>query len=188
MPFFIKVPGMKPTESNIAVTGADIYPTVVDLLGLATTSHQVDGTSLHPILAGTGKLAKRPLYWHYPHYGNQGGEPSSIIMEDDWKLIYYHEDQRYELYNITKDVGERVDLLQAEPERAKAMQVRLAKWLQETSARLPKEDPQFDNAKREARWETLRTTGKERLERQHAHFLDEDFQPGEDWWGSAPSE
>ena len=50
----------------------------------------VDGVNV-PLLKG-GKIAKRPLYWHYPHYGNQGGEPSSIISQNDWKLIHYHED------------------------------------------------------------------------------------------------
>ena len=36
-------------------------------------------------------IPERALYWHYPHYGNQGGEPSSIIRQGDWKLIHYYE-------------------------------------------------------------------------------------------------
>ena len=63
-----------------------------------------------PLLKGK-ELQDRPLYWHYPHYGNQGGEPSSIIMEGDWKLIHYHEDGRDELYNLGNDVAEQNDLI-----------------------------------------------------------------------------
>ena len=69
------------------------------------TKH-VDGTSLVPLLRDSRYQPDR-LYWHYPHYGNQGGEPSAIIQQGDWKLIQYFEDGRRELYHITEDVGEQ---------------------------------------------------------------------------------
>lgn len=147
----------------------------------------VDGVSLVPVLKGDS-IKDRPLFWHYPHYGNQGGEPSSILMEDDWKLIYYHEDQRYELYNITADIAEQDNLLAAQPRRARAMQTRLQQWLRSTPAKFPTKDPQFDAAKREARWEMLGTSGKEKLETLHANYLKADFKPNKDWWGSAVSD
>ena len=62
-----------------------------------------------PLLKG-GSIPDRPLFWHYPHYGNQGGEPSSIITENDWKLIHYHEDGRDELYHLATDQEEQRDL------------------------------------------------------------------------------
>ena len=109
-------------------------------------------------------------------------------MEDEWKLIYYHEDRRYELYNIVSDVGEQTDLVARESTRAEEMKKRLQRWLDSTPAKFPSKDPQFDSAKREARWEMLRTTGKQRLERQHAGFLREDFKPNKNWWGSKVEE
>jgi len=51
-----------------------------------------------------GKLKSRPLFWHYPHYSNQGGEPGSAIREGDWKLIEFHQDSRRELYNLRDDI------------------------------------------------------------------------------------
>ena len=70
-----------------------------------------------PLLKGK-TIQNRPLYWHYPHYGNQGGEPSSIIMEGDWKLIHYHEDGRDELYHLGNDIGEQNDLIAKEKKLA----------------------------------------------------------------------
>ncbi len=186
-PFYIYAPGVAKAGSScdVPVSGIDWYPTLLELAGVAVPAEQkVDGTSIVPLLKG-GSIAARPLYWHYPHYGNQGGEPSSILMEGDWKLIYYHEDGRHELYNVTTDVGEQKDLLAAQPERAKAMQARLKRWLDSSSAKLPTPDAQFDAAKRAARWKSARTAGKQRLEKRHASYLGETYRPNKDWWGSA---
>ena len=186
-PFYLYAPGVTKAGSttNIPASGIDWYPTLLELVGVDIPAEQsVDGVSLLPVLKG-GSINDRPLFWHYPHYGNQGGEPSSIIMENDWKLIYYHEDQRYELYNVTRDVGEQSNLVSSEPARTNAMKAKLAAWLKKTGAKFPSKDLLFDEEKREARWEMLRTTGKERLEKQHASFLNDDFMPNKDWWGSA---
>ena len=112
-PFYIKAPGItkRDLKSQTPVSGIDWYPTLLELCGVKISKKQkVDGVSLVPLLKGK-TITERPLYWHYPHYGNQGGEPSSIIMEGDWKLIYYHEDDRYELYNLRNDIGEQNDLI-----------------------------------------------------------------------------
>ncbi|MCA9145007.1 MAG: sulfatase [Planctomycetales bacterium] len=186
-PFYIYAPRVTNprSQSDIPASGIDWYPTLLELVGVKVPTDQaVDGVSLVPVLKGDA-IETRPLYWHYPHYGNQGGEPSSIILEDDWKLIYYHEDQRYELYNVAKDVGEQNDLLAAEPDRAMSMRTRLTEWLTVTNAKFPTPDSRFDPAKRDARWEMLSTSGKRRLEAQHAAFLAEEYKPNDDWWGSS---
>lgn len=192
-PYYIYAPGITKagTVTDVSVSGIDFYPTLLELAGIPVPAEQaVDGVSLVPVLKGKS-IKNRPLFWHYPHYANQGGEPSSIIMEDEWKLIYYHEDGRYEMYNVKEDIGEKHNLLETETMkkknlRAKAMQATLQQWLKETGAKFPTKDPQFDPAKRDARWEHLRTSGKDKLEKQHANFLKEDFKPNKDWWGSMP--
>ncbi|MDP8245035.1 MAG: sulfatase [Candidatus Hinthialibacter antarcticus] len=189
-PFYISAPGVTTpgAETSVPASGIDWYPTLLELAGVAAPKEQaVDGVSLVPVLKG-GSIQDRPLFWHYPHYGNQGGDPSSIIMEDQWKLIYYHEDEHSELYNIKKDGGEKNDLFAARPRRAKAMLARLKQWLRSTSAAFPTKDPQFDPALKNAYLERQQTSGKERLEKQHANFLSEDFEPNKDWWGSAPAD
>lgn len=187
-PFYIKAPGVsKPkSKSDIPVSGTDWYPTLLELAGVDVPKEQdIDGVSLVSILKG-GKIEDRPLFWHYPHYGNQGGEPSSIMTQNDWKLIYYHEDGRSELYNIAEDAVEQHDLAAKHPDKVKSMWQTLDAWLKETGARFPEPDPQFNAEKRRERWNNLMTNGMDRLEKQHANFLSKDFQPNKDWWGSAP--
>ena len=186
-PFYLKAPGVtKPgSTSTVPVNGIDWYPTLIELAGLKLPKkQQVDGISLVPLLKGK-TIPGRPLYWHYPHYGNQGGEPSSIITEDNWKLIHYHEDARDELYHLGKDEVEQKDLAASEPKRTKVMRAKLNIWLKATKAKFPTKDEKADLAKRKVRFESLATQGKERLERQHANFLNSDYQPNKDWWGSA---
>lgn len=189
-PFYIYAPGVAKagSETSVPASGIDWYPTLLELAGVSAPKEQaVDGVSLVPVLKG-GAISDRPLFWHYPHYGNQGGDPSSIIMEDEWKLIYYHEDEHSELYHIKNDIGEKNDLFESQPARANAMLARLKQWLKTTSAKFPTKDPQFDREKRDAYFERQRTEGKERLEKKHADYLSENFEPNKDWWGSAVSD
>jgi hypothetical protein len=41
-------------------------------------------------------------------------------------------------------------------------------------------------AKREARWESLKSKGKVGLEKRHANYLAPGYKPNKNWWGSAP--
>ena len=66
------------------------------------------------------------LFWHYAHYGNQGGDPSKF----------------------------------------------------------PVPDPRYDAAKEQARRHQLEHELMPELEARHAAYLDPDWQPNADWWGS----
>lgn len=187
-PFYVKAPGLTTagTTTDIPASGIDWYPTLLDLAGVKVPAEQdIDGVSLVPVLGG-GPLADRPLFWHYPHYGNQGGEPSSIIMRGDWKLVFYHEDDRNELYNLANDPTEQHDIASVQAERTQQMRAELDAWLVATEARLPTPDPMFDSDKRQARWHDIQTRDKEKLEKQHSGFLDANYRPDPTWWGSAP--
>ncbi|MCP4784231.1 MAG: sulfatase [Fuerstiella sp.] len=189
-PFYINVPGVTKANSTSAVpvSGVDWYPTLLELAGVPAPAEQnVDGVSLVPLLKGNS-ITDRSLFWHYPHYGNQGGEPSSIITEDNWKLIHYHEDGHDELYDLDTDPVEQKDVAGAEPDRAKALRTKLDTWLKSTNARFPTKDPQFDPSKRTARWESLRTRGTASLEARHTTYLNSTYVPNENWWGSSPKD
>lgn len=187
-PFYLYAPGVTDAGSitDIPANGIDWYPTLLDLAGIPVPESQVvDGVSLVPVLKG-GTIADRPLYWHYPHYGNQGGDPSSIIMEDEWKLIYYHEDGHSELYNIEHDTAEQTNLFTASSDRAQAMLSRLTTWLESTPAQFPTKDPLFDLQKKSEFLTRQRTVNLENLEKRHAGYLQADYKPNDDWWGSVP--
>ncbi|XZE51678.1 sulfatase [Planctomycetaceae bacterium SH139] len=185
-PFYIAYPAKIPAGStaDTPVTGADLYPTVLELCGLPARPEQhLDGVSLVPLTRGES-IAPRPLYWHYPHYDNQGGEPSSILREGDWKLIHYYEDGRNELYDLSVDPGEQSDLALTHPVRTETMAAQLHAWLTELGAEFPQPDPRYDPARTEAKFRRQQTQLKQNLERNHAAMLEADWQPNADWWGS----
>jgi arylsulfatase A-like enzyme len=190
VPYYIRVPGMtKPGAiTDVPAIGMDFFPTMLELAGLPLLPEQhVDGVSLVPLLQG-GSVEDRDLYWHYPHYGNQGGEPSSMIRSKDWKLIYYHEDGRVELYNLTDDVGEQFNLASQRPEKTAALKKKLDAWLADTGAIMPKPDPRFSQERFDAKIEKARTKKRLGLEKGHARFLEIDWTPNAEWWGSATVE
>src|SRR5699024_2970384 len=80
-PLIIKWPGVTPQQGATCdepVTSPDFYPTILDMAGLDQIPGQhKDGTSLVPLLRGEKHLKRDAIYWHYPHYGNQGGTPGS---------------------------------------------------------------------------------------------------------------
>lgn len=185
-PYFIKAPGITKGEEkcHIPVTGTDFYPTLLELAGLNLKPEQhVDGLSLLPLLKG-GSMDKRPLIWHYPHYGNQGGEPSSIIRDGDWKLIHYYEDGRAELFNLRSDPAEQRDVARQRRELAEKLSHQLFSYLEEVGARYPEKDPEY---KEEAEKQYLEDVINKRLpalEKQRMDFLSVDFDPKNNWWGS----
>jgi len=183
-PYFIAGPGIRPNRIATPVTGTDFYPTLLELCGLPLQPNQhQDGVSLKPLL-DDGDLPQRNLFWHYPHYGNQGGEPSSIIRRGPWKLIHYWEDGRRELYNVADDIGEVSNIADAHPQQVNELGTALERWLVAVDAVIPESDPRFDVGKHTAGQQRIATQLKPRLERQHARMLDPDFEPGPAWWGS----
>ena len=184
-PYYIVAPGVtKPgsTSSQFA-TGTDFYPTLLELARLKQLpAHHIDGISLVPALRG--ECSERLLYWHYPHYGNQGGEPSSIIRDGDHKLIRYYEDGHEELYNVKEDISEVHDIATINPDLVKKLSAKLTTHLTEVGAKIPKPDPRFNAEKKAQQIKALHTKKKIQLEKQHANFLKPGYQPNKTWWGS----
>ncbi len=137
-PYIIKWPGVtKPGSTcDTPVIGMDFYPTLLEIAGLKPKPQQHrDGVSLLPLLKATGRIADRPLFWHYPHYGNQGGFPGAAIRKGDWKLLERFEDGRVHLYNLKQDVGERNDLAEKHPDKVAALRKELHAWYRDVHAR-----------------------------------------------------
>jgi arylsulfatase A-like enzyme len=183
-PYYIRWPEspLNGTTIDTPVTGTDFFPTLLDLAGIPLMPEQhMDGVSLKPLLEGES-IKERPLFWHYPHYGNQGGDPSSIIREGPWKLIYYLEDKQIELYNLTDDPGEHTDLAGNYPELEKAMFTKLQNWFVEVDAKFPTVNPDFSSQQYEADRRHTRLVTKPALEKEHAEVLDPDWSPKGGWW------
>lgn len=186
VPLLVKYPNMKSvnTTCDEPVSGIDYYATIADYVGVKTDKkHKVDGVSILPALEGES-LEDRSLYWHYPHYGNQGGEPSSIIRDGDWKLIYYHEDSKVELYNLAMDISEYSHLNHLYPAKVDELKKKLLKWLKDTKAIMPEADSEYsaiEENKVKQRWAT---TLLYQQEKSRKDMLNPNWKPNKNWWGS----
>jgi len=137
-PWFIRWPGVvKPgTTCDTPIMSIDLLPTAFALAGAPLPKNKpIDGCNLVPLLTRGEAPARDALFWHYPHYSNQGGFPGSAVRMGDWKLIQRLEDGRVQLYNLRDDPGERDDLAAKEPARVAQMRARLYAWYKETGAR-----------------------------------------------------
>jgi arylsulfatase A-like enzyme len=185
-PYFVKVPGLtdEGLSCSIPVSGVDLYPTILDLVSaqLRTEEHS-DGVSLMPILKG-GSISVRPLIWHYPHYGNQGGDPVSVIRLGDWKLIHYYETGDKELYNLKDDIGEQRNLSEAEPEMVTELNKQLFEYLESVNAKFPAKDPGYDPEKADKTRLYREETQLPALEKERLNYLSKDFDPKNNWWGT----
>jgi hypothetical protein len=81
------------------------------------------------VLEGDATVKERPLFWHYPHYSNQGGNPSSAVRLGDFKLIHDLELDTYELYNLKLDIGETKNLVSIFPEKTAELKEILNQWV-----------------------------------------------------------
>lgn len=87
----------------------DIAATCVDLSGAKypADATPLEGTSLRPAFANK-PLDRKALYWE--HEGNRA------VRVGDWKLVAKH-NQPWELYDISRDRVESINLARTEPER-----------------------------------------------------------------------
>lgn len=148
-PLIVRWPAVVKAGSIITtpVSSPDFFPTLLEAASAKPQPGQtLDGTSLLPLFNG-GSLPERPLFWHYPHYGNQGGAPGSAVRRGDWKLIEWAEDNRTELFNLAQDLGEQTNLAEKEPQRVAALRAELAAWQKQVGAKFPSPNPNFDASK-----------------------------------------
>ncbi len=153
--FLARWPGVtKPGSVNdTVVTSPDFMATIAEITGVSKPATKLDGVSFLPALKGRS-MPRGPVFWHYPHYGNQGGFPGGAVRDGDWKLIENYEDGSLKLYNLANDIGEQNNLAAEQQVRAKALQSKLVAWRQEVGARMPAKSDSYDPAKpngREAR-------------------------------------
>ena len=139
------VKGAQGLVSDVPVTSADFYPTLLEMAGLPLQPAQhVDGVSFAPVVEGsvTGEqdadLAMRPIFWHFPHYSNHGGQsPGGAVRSGPYKLLEYYENGSTQLFNLDEDIGEQVNLVASEPEIAASLLAELHAWRERVDATMP---------------------------------------------------
>ena len=147
-PLIVKWPGITKPGSlcNDPTISTDHFPTLLEMTGLPQRPRQhMDGESIVPLLKG-GTLPQRPLFWHYPHYSNQGGRPHGAVRLGDFKLIEWYEDTRVELFDLKNDIGEQHDISRKNPQKTAELAKRLHDWRAQVNAQMPTPNPSY-NAK-----------------------------------------
>lgn len=144
VPLIIAGPGLDPARSSAPVISTDFYPTILELAGIDARKEQhLDGVSLLPAL-NNKPLEREAIFWHYPHYHGSSWTPGAAIRKGDWKLIEFYDYEKTELYNLSEDIGESVDLSDTHPDKASELKDLLEKMQKETGAILPTINPDYN--------------------------------------------
>jgi arylsulfatase A-like enzyme len=144
-PMLVKWPGITKKKSSTAsfVIIEDFFPTILELAGISdyNTIQYVDGISFTDILKGQERNnSERALFWHYPNNWGPTGPgigATSTVRKGDWKLIYYHIDQHFELFNINTDIGETTNLADQEKLKLEDLAKTLGTYLRGVDAQMP---------------------------------------------------
>jgi arylsulfatase A-like enzyme len=147
------------TISRTPVTNLDFFPTFMDILGAKVPNVVLDGISIFPVLKGKS-IKTRDLFFHFPIYLQADGNdrhidyhdpifrtrPGSVIIQGDWKLHQYFEDNALELYHLGTDLGERNNLFEINPKKANELLKKLENWRTATKAPIPQKlNPEYDS-------------------------------------------
>lgn len=137
IPCVISMPGTIPTNkvSDTLVHVVDFYPTMLDFAaGVYPDSigHPLDGVSLYDHLLDPEHTSRdrEPVFYHFPGYMDARAYACSVCIKDvggkRYKYIYAYDPyydpgtgyggvtrpfDQYQLYNLTDDIGETVNLL-----------------------------------------------------------------------------
>jgi arylsulfatase A len=162
----IRVPGIlywpgriRPgTVSDEPVTLLDVLPTLCELAGVALPEDRhLDGASFAALFDGQPIRRRQPLYWQF--HSDRGGSPQVALRDGDWKLVAFldrvpawrggsmEEDdmdaiknaqpERFELYNLRRDIAETTDLSDAEPQRKQQLVEQLLRIYHEVREEAP---------------------------------------------------
>ncbi|WPP51893.1 sulfatase [Catalinimonas niigatensis] len=163
VPLIARWPGVidKTSHCDYPLVQYDFLPTFLEIANpTAKLKKPIDGISFLPILRGNTNQAveqDRALIWHFPYYHPEGSlfeeaeadigtedgyvsktYPQSSIRRGRYKLIYFYEEDKHEMYDLIADPSEKSDLSKQRPWDAKALKECLFASLFDMHARFPR--------------------------------------------------
>lgn len=143
VPLIAYWPGVVPanTITDRLVHSVDYYPTYLDLAGRQwmppENKHPLDGESFADFLWKPNAERKRdPIFFLFPGYMDSRAQPCAVAIDEQggkrYKLLYFYEADAWELYNLTDDIGESNNLINAHPELASTLSKKINAWLSQT--------------------------------------------------------
>jgi arylsulfatase A-like enzyme len=148
VPLIIKMPGKgkQLKEVKAPVSSVDFFSTISEMTNSDNPGTVSDGVSIVSLLK-SGKMKDRPLFWHYPHYSNQGVEPGSAVRFGNYKLIDNFERGHLELYDLSLDISETNDISKSNPEKTTELFNLLNDWRKKTGAKMMELNPAWQGIK-----------------------------------------
>jgi len=133
----IRVPGIvewparikKPRVCDTPVVTSDFLPTLAELLkvDLSDQARPLDGLSLMPLIAGEVPTRTKPIgFWHH---GEKSLEDGPVAWIDNQYKLHKRPENKFELYDLTADIGEQHDLAAQRPEIVEKMKAQMEAWL-----------------------------------------------------------
>jgi len=140
VPAIISWKGMIPEgkKSDFAFSNVDYFPTLLSCAGITYHNDSLAGKNRLEVFKNPENITNSdPLFWHYPHFSNQGGRPASAVRLGDYKLVEKYETNTVELYNLKADPSETKNLAKKQKAKTKEMYQLLKDWKQVNIVQLP---------------------------------------------------
>ena len=146
VPLIVRWPGhvLAGRVVDTPVINTSWFATLFELAGL-NAPRNFDAPSFAALLTGT-TAKQHPMFWHFPHYNNQGGRPGGAMREGEWKFIEHYDTGTPELYNLANDWSETANLATREPQRVREMRQKLFAWIEAMNAQTNSPNPRFQPA------------------------------------------
>jgi arylsulfatase A-like enzyme len=143
-----RIPIKRGSTCDQPVICDDYLPTLCRWAGVEDVERLVpvlDGHDITGYVTGQeGFHRPGELVFHYPHFINysestvrQGYGPFSAMRDGSWKVIYFYDRKKWELYDLSTDIGEQNDLASARPERLHELAGKLVSRLKSMNAQYP---------------------------------------------------
>ena len=141
VPFIVVGPGIKKNvESKSIISFSDILPTIIDLAGKKIKDNKyLDGGSLKNVFENHKKTkVKRNingLFFHVPYEnGIALKRAHSAVILDNFKLIKFYDDNQLMLFDLDKDLSEKIDLSSVNLNKTLELELLLDNYLKQVGA------------------------------------------------------
>ncbi len=127
-----KVAGTVNRDSVLAAI--DLAPSVLSMAGVSVPDDiAFDGQDLSETLLGHSDRSRTaPIYFRRPpDRDNDSGIsdlPDLAIRDGNWKLLCEYDGSKAQLYDLTKDIGEKQNIASQHPERVTELVSKLVSW------------------------------------------------------------
>lgn len=156
VPGIFTYPGAFPgnREIDTPIWFQDLLPTIGELCEVAIPKdRKYDGINLLPLLKGGAIQREKPMLWYFyrssPEFAMRKGDYMLIgrsndkvprthgVSDIDMAFIKRIQPEFFELYNVSSDAGQQMDLAAAEPEKLEEMKNEMLALLEEVKTEGP---------------------------------------------------